>query len=354
VTATITSPALSTESSNLTVTTGLPASNAFSIAVGAPGYNSLACPNVEAYGIDLIAVPVTVQLADRYNNPAPNQTSVAFTTNGGHIDGSCTTPLSSTTVDGECQVTWTSANPRPGTGSTPPTYRNGRVEILATAIGEESFDDVNSTGYYQAGDPFSNLGEPYLDANESGAYVKGDPFDNYFNTGSYVGPSGSFIGITCTSTSCTESTLGIGVEHLIIMSTTGARAYLSTSSPTTFVNVSGGVSIAAGTTGAFYLLVTDQNGNPMAAGTQISATATSSAGSVTVGGSGSSVLTGCNSSGGPTTSYYTIPGGMKVGGDVTSVGLTAAATAGNGSITIQVLSPESKSITTFGIPVAVN
>jgi hypothetical protein len=262
-----------------------------------------------------------------------------------------------TSGDGECKVTWTSANPRPGTSSTPPTYRNGRVQILATAIGEESFDDVNSTGYYQSGDPFSNLGEPYLDANESGAYVKGDPFDNYFNTGSYVGPSGSFIGITCTSTSCSEATLGIGVEHLIIMSTTGAQAYLSTSSPTSFVSLSGGVSIAAGTTGGFYLLVTDQNGNPMAAGTQISATATTSAGTVTVGGTGSSVLTGCNSTGGPTTSYYTIPtgsGSTKVGGDVTSVSLAAAATAGNGSITIQVLSPESKAISTFGISVVVH
>ena len=83
VTATIASPALSTQSSNLTVTTGLPASGAFSIAVGAPSYGTLACPNVEAYDIDLVTVPVTVQLADRYNNPAPDGTAVAFTTTAG-------------------------------------------------------------------------------------------------------------------------------------------------------------------------------------------------------------------------------------------------------------------------------
>ena len=103
VTATIASPALSTQSSNLTVTTGVPASGAFSIAVGEPDYTTLACPNVESYGTDLITVPITVQLADRYNNPAPDGTSVAFTTNGGHVGGSCTTPSSPTTPgDGIC------------------------------------------------------------------------------------------------------------------------------------------------------------------------------------------------------------------------------------------------------------
>ncbi len=63
VTANIASPpALSTQSSVLTVTTGLPASRAFSLAVGAPTYangtSTLACPNVEAYGTDLVTVPI--------------------------------------------------------------------------------------------------------------------------------------------------------------------------------------------------------------------------------------------------------------------------------------------------------
>jgi hypothetical protein len=357
VTATISSPALSTQSSALTVTTGIPTSGAFSIAVGAPSYGTLACPNVESYGIDLVTVPITVQLADRYNNPAPDGTSVAFTTNGGHVDGSCTTPLA-TAGDGECKVNWTSANPRPTTSSTPKVYRNGRLEVLATAIGEESFDDVNSSGYYQAGDPFSDLGEPYLDANESGAYVVGDYFLNYYNMSSYQGPSGKFVGITCTASSCSTSTLAIGVEHLLIMSTSNANAYLSVSSPTTFTSLSSGVSIphsaaspAAPNTGSFGILITDQNGNPMPAGTTI---AVSSGLTVGINGSGSSVTTGCNSSGGPTTSYYTIPGGATVGGDVAVIGLTAPTSAGSGSITVTVTAPESKSTTTFGIPVTIS
>jgi hypothetical protein len=358
VTATISSPALSTESSNLTVTTGLPASNAFSIAVGAPSYVSLACSNVEAYGIDLIAVPVTVQLADRYNNPAPDGTSVAFTTNGGHIGGSCTTPLASP-GDGECLVTWTSANPRPGTSSTPPTYRNGRAQILATAIGEESFDDVNSTGYYQAGDPFSDLGEPYLDANESGAYVKGDYFLDYYNTGTYQGPSGKFIGITCTASACSESTLAIGVEHQLIMSTSGALVFVYDSTSAKFIPANTtSVSLAASPAPpaapnsiGLNILVVDTNGNAMAAGTTVAITTSIG----TLSGAGATYTVGCNTSGGPgsdSPNPTTLAAPLNnVGGNVTGVQLTAPSSAGSGSITITVTSPQSKSITSPSIQV---
>jgi hypothetical protein len=255
-------------------------------------------------------------------------------------------------------VTWTSANPRPSsTTSTPKVFRNGRAEILATAIGEESFDDVNSSGFYQAGDPFSDLGEPYLDANESGAYVLGDYFLNYYNMSTYQGPSGKFVGIICTASSCSTSTLAIGVEHLLVMSTSNANAYLSVSSPTTFTSLSSGVSIphsaaspAAPNTGSFGVLITDQNGNAMAAGSTI---AVASGLAVTINGSGTTVTTGCNGSGGPTTSYYTIPGGLTAGGDVVVVGLTAPTSAGSASITVTVTSPESKSTTTFSIPVTI-
>jgi hypothetical protein len=177
VTASIASPAHSTQSRALTVTTGLPTSGAFSIAVGAPSYGGPACPNVEAYDVNLVTVPVTVQLADRYNNSAPDGTSVAFVTDGGNIlVGSCTTPLAAA-GDGSCKVTWVSADPRPstsGAGGYNPSFRNGRAMILATAIGEESFNDPTQSGFYQLGDSFSDLGEPYLDDNESGAFVTGD------------------------------------------------------------------------------------------------------------------------------------------------------------------------------------
>jgi hypothetical protein len=89
----------------------------------------------------------------------------------------------------------------------------------------------------------------------------------------------------------------------------------------------------------------------MAAGTTISVSS-----SLTVGidGSATSVTTGCNDSGGPTTSYYTIPGGHTVGGDVLQISLTAPTSAGSASISINVTSPESKSITPFLVPVTIN
>jgi hypothetical protein len=141
------------------------------------------------------------------------------------------------------------------------------------------------------------------------------------------------------------------------MSTSNANAYLSVSSPTTFSALSSGVSIAASApspaapnTGSFGVLITDANGNAMAAGTTI---AVSSGLTVGINGTNASVTTGCNASGGPTTSYYTIPGGLTVGGDVVVIGITAPTSPGNASVTLTVTSPESKSTTTFLIQVTV-
>jgi hypothetical protein len=342
----------------------LPASGSFSIAVGAPSYTPLACPNVETYGTDLIQVPFTVQLADRYNNPAPDGTAVTFVTNGGHITGSCTTPSSASSPgDGTCAVNWTSAQPRPNTSSTPPVFRNGRATVLATAIGEESFDDVHQTGYYEAGDPFSDLGEPYLDANESGAYVLGDYFLNFYNAPTYEGPSGTFKGITCSGTTCTATTLAIGASHLLIMSTSGAQIFMSTTSGPAFTNstplslTKSPAAPAAPNTGTVAILVTDGNGNPMAAGTTVSVTADTSIG--TLSGTGTSYTVGCNSSGGPGDSPFMIPNAktgvsnVPVGGNAEAVTLTAPTNAGSGNITVTVTSPQSKTITPFTIPVTI-
>ncbi len=342
VTASIASPALSTQSGVLTVTTGLPTSNAFSISVGAPSYasNGPACPNVEAYSLYQITVPITVQLADRYANPAPDGTAVAFTSSGGVIVGSCTTPLA-TPGDGACKVTWTSGNPLPDPANAPPSYRKGRAMILATAIGEEYFDDVSGSGYYVAGDPFADLGEPYRDDNENGKYDLGEHYLDFNHNGTRDGPSGQFIGITCTGStpgaSCSTSTLAIGASHLLIMSTSGASISSSVSSISIAHSVSGGATSAT----SFTFSVQDTNGNPMAAGTTVSVGADSGIGSV----SGQTSWTiGCRSGGGP--------GGS--GADTLGVTFTAGTSAGaSGSITISVTSPGTKTVSQAVIPVNV-
>ncbi len=339
--ATGSSPSFSTESSQLTVTTGLPASNAFSIAVGAPSYatSGPACANVEAYDLDLITVPVTVQLADRYGNPATDGTAVAFTSSGGHIVGSCVTPLA-TPGDGECQVTWTSANPRPGPASAPPAFRNGRAMILATANGEESFDDVNGNGYWDPGEPFTNLGEPYRDDNENGQYDLGEYFLDFDKNGVWTPPpnpaGNNFKGITCSGGTCTDVPWAIGVSHLIIMSTGGAQILTNPGS----VTVTHG---SPGTSQGISIAIEDLNGNPMAAGTTV-AISTSIG---TLSGQ-TSWTVGCRGAEGG-------PGGLPgYASDTTALTLTGGSTAGGGNITVTVTSPGSKGITTVGIPVTVN
>lgn len=259
VTASIATPALSTQSGILAVTTGLPASNAFSMAV--------TCPNVEALNVDGVNVPVTVRLADRYNNPAPDGTTVAFTSSGGHIDGSCTTPSDSNHKnDGTCSVNWVSANPRPTPMSTPPSKRTGRVLVLGTAIGEESFNDSNANGFYDSGEVFKDLGEPYRDDNESNAYEMGEYFLDFNRDGVRNPGSGSFVGITCNgsgpSATCSSSTLAIGASSLIIM---------SGGNPDGVVPASGTSlgTIAANATKTYTFLFQDINNNPLPAATKI-------------------------------------------------------------------------------------
>jgi len=359
VTASIASPALSTQSSQLTVSTGLPASGAFSMAVGAPNYGSqatvkLACPNVETWNIDGVTVPMTVYLADRYNNPVPDGTSVAFTTDGGLIAGSCTTPLA-TPGDGQCAATWTSANPRPGLDTVtglldltygyptgyPPLLEAGRATVLATTIGEESFTDINGSGFWQTGDPFVNLGDPWRDDNENGVYDSGEYYLDFVQSGHWQAGSGSFVGITCTGitagSTCSTSTLAISASHLIIMSTSNANVTLITSGPyatSGFTGGASGLSIAAGGGGVISFDVADLHNNSMAAGTSVSVSfSNTTAGTI---GSGGGFTIGCDS---------------EVGGQIFQTTFNAVA-AGNGTLTITVASP-SGSTTIYNIPITI-
>lgn len=346
VTASIASPALSTQSSELTVTTGIPASDSFSIAVGSPQYgsggvgNPPACPNVEAYDTDGVIVPVTVRLSDRYNNPVLDGTAVTFYTNGGQIVGSCTTK------GGACTANWTSSNPRPLTNSdNPPLKANGRVMILATAIGEESFVDTNGDGFWESPEQFSDLGEPYDDANESNAYDTGEYFLDYNHNGARDQPSHQFVGITCTGTdassTCATNTLAIGASHLLIMSTALAQIPKdpTTGSPevsfTGFTQdpSNGRLDIPVNGSGSITFTIADLNGNPIPAGSTVDVLVDSGVGKVS--GTSGSFTEGCSTS---------------VGGDTFTGYISGATAAGTGNITIQVMSAGTKSLTTFNFP----
>ena len=276
----------STQSSLLTVTTGLPTSRGFSIAMESH--------NVEGYDWDGVTSKVTVILSDRYGNPAPDGTAVAFTTDGGQIGGSCNTS------GGTCNVTWTSANPRPAPATAspypnpgvPPSSAYGRATILATVIGEETFNDANGDGFYDNNEVYDNLGEPYRDDNQNGQYdnsnqasqngLGGEYFldfgtasgdgtqQNQLRDGSY----GTFMGITCTGTtasdSCSKKTLALGATANISMSTSTANPTVNVGKTTGLIlGGTADISLAAGSTGTLAVNVQDRYGNSMPAGTTV-------------------------------------------------------------------------------------
>ncbi len=174
---------LSTVSDILAVTTGLPDQDSISL--------SSSTLNVAgAMNLDDLTAEITVRMADKFNNPVPDGTAAVFTTEFGVIGDSCTT------VDGKCTVDWISQSPRfPGSNgdlirtieNTPcpsskvkgygpcpadlGTIRAGRSTLLVTAIGEESFADVNGNGKYDQEEKFGNLPEAFIDHNEDGVFT---------------------------------------------------------------------------------------------------------------------------------------------------------------------------------------
>lgn len=299
VTARIASPNISTQSNQLTITTGIPDTDSFSLAVQ--------CTNVEAFNIDGVVVPVTARLSDRFNNPVPDGTAVAFTSEGGQIVAQCTTG-DLVPGSGACAVDWTSSNPRPMT----PANGVGRVTVLATAIGEDSFVDTNSNGFFDSGEAFANLGEPYRDNDESLAFESGEFFLDFDNSGSRSAGDGAFSGVTCTGTgagaTCNLTTTAIGAQTLIIMSTSGAVI----TGPTT-------AAVAPGLSIPLSYNIKDGNGNAMPNGTAVEVT------------TDFGTLTGLTS--------FAIPcDGSRLGSNA-NVTLKAPAGAGSGTVTVKVTSP---------------
>jgi hypothetical protein len=260
VTATVqsTTPAISTQSNQLTVSTGIPTQNAFSLAV--------ACHNVEALNTDGVTVAVTARLADRFSNPVADGTAVTFNSEGGHIQPSCQT-TSNATESGFCTVNWVSANPRPTVGA---GGRAGRSTILGMAIGEESFVDGNGNGAFDNGETFTDLAERYRDDNGDGIYNAGEFFYDFNNDGVRNAADGIFNGVLCNDTSgrcdTSKQSTGIATSNLIIMSgSTPNHVLPAAGSPLADASKAAGLA-------TYLFLVQDVNNNPMPAGTVVSAT----------------------------------------------------------------------------------
>ncbi|MDT0629374.1 Ig-like domain-containing protein [Alteromonas sp. W364] len=216
---------LQTQSDLLTVNTGLPDQNSFSLS-----FSNL---NPEAFSQNGEQVTVTASLADTFNNPVPDGTAVSFTTEGGSIEPSCLT------TSGVCSVVWTSSNPRPS---------DGRVTILATAIGHETLVDSNGNNVYDDADGaaitsnngsgldfvfpsrsgFVDLSEAWRDDNENRVKDSNEVFLDFDNSGVFEGQNGLFDGPQCTGSACGEASLHVRSAQVLVMSQSAALISVST------------------------------------------------------------------------------------------------------------------------------
>jgi hypothetical protein len=147
-----TNPPLTTVSSILVVSNGVPDQAHFSL--------STEIGNCEGWSIDQLCSNVNVILGDHFGNPVPDGTAVNFSAEGGNIGASCVTK------DGRCSVPLYSSNPRPS---------GGRVTVLAYALGEENLVDNNGNNVYDSGDSFMDKSpDIFRDDNENGSWNAGE------------------------------------------------------------------------------------------------------------------------------------------------------------------------------------
>lgn len=318
--------AIQTQSNQLTISTGLPHQFGFSIAASTL--------NPEFYDRDNEEITLSVNASDRFGNPVPDNTSVSFYTEKGVgvITPSCLT------VNGTCSVTLRSGGNRIG------LVGLGRGKVLAVAVGEESFDDVNGDGWFSDGDILTtDLPEAYLDANESLAYNAGEQFIDFNNSGTYSGSDGKFNGKGCNASSCgTPNTINVFDEIEIIWSgsdvTPSWKDINDIAINSVVIPPDVSTNCSAGKSTQVIFAPTDQFGNVLPAGTTISFE--SSNGSIT------------------SDSSFTVPSTVKptsytltIASDATYDSGICTNTVVTGALTVKVTLPKSGTILPFSIPV---
>ena len=262
-----------TQSDLLTVNTGLPDQNSFTLTA-----DNL---NPEAFNINEQEVNLVVRLADTFNNPVPDGTAVSFTAEGGSIDGSCTT------VSGACGVTWVSANP---------TVPDHRITILATAIGHETLFDSNGNNIYDDADGgaidddtdsgfgnslygqtgFVDISEAWRDDDEDGVRDAGEIFLDYNANGNFDAPDTLFNGPQCTGSNCATdeaSTMHVRRALVLVTSSSAAQIDIINNSAaiiaSNYQGTTGSSAIPRNATQSFTLVFADTARQPIASGSSI-------------------------------------------------------------------------------------
>jgi hypothetical protein len=243
-------PTIFSQSNVLTITTGLPTQDFFSLSVQTY--------NIEGWVYDGVTSTLTVIASDRLGNPVPDGTAINFVTEGCQIQ-----PASCTTASGTCTVTFRSAELRPS---------DGRVTILAYAVGEKSFVDGNGNNIYDAStspaETFYDLGDLYIDANENGTWDTGEQFYlPYSSAGSVACQSqpggtalpGNYADVPSKTNTCTGTWGNNYVRRDTVIVLSGS---VPTISPDT-------VTMGSKCIKSINLTLKDVNNNPMPEGTTI-------------------------------------------------------------------------------------
>lgn len=240
----VSAPTVFTTSKNLTVASGPPSQNHFSLSVETF--------NIEGWNMDGSGTKLTVRVADRQGNPVPDGTVINFTAEGGQVAPSCAT-VRDASGHAVCSVAFISQNPRP---------YDGRVSVLAYAEGLKEYIDVNGNNAYDAGiDTLVDIGDAYRDDNENGQYDVGEFVIPKSGAVACAGAGGASPARANTCTGATTQATTVRQQAVLLFASSSASLTLTTAatpvSPT-FVTVR--------VNSADHLLL------PMPAGTTISAT----------------------------------------------------------------------------------
>lgn len=319
---------ISTQSNQLIVSTGIPDQDSMSLS-------ATEIFPIGAWNYDGIESQVTIRMADAFNNPPPDGTAVTFTTEGGAIVSGCPTDA------GACTVKWVSQAPRPIRNSTNNSVerilcvdnlgnevldadacageRAGRITVLATAIGNESFIDANGNGYFDktidifrtyndGGDcdanvpyssaktpanssiiPCDDLVEAYLDKNENGNRDTNEEFTDFNKDNAHSIANGMYNGVLCQveGDGCTKTGVTIREDLLLIMNSTNmlyrngvfpfinnnVKLKVTPQGSSSSAAASSGASSSAGNGGpdfeTIWFLMADENGHGLPAGTTL-------------------------------------------------------------------------------------
>ena len=216
VRATLVSSGISSFSSNLAVAVGLPSQQNFSLSQGTK--------NIEGYDLDGVTNTYTVIASDRLGNPVPADTAINFIAEGGQVQAIRFTTLANGLAS--ATANFQTSSPRPA---------DGRVTVLAYALGEESFLDTNGDNVYSPGEDFQDLGDVFLDRLFNGSFnVAQDQFISLSITGTAAcrnANAAGLLGLQADSPSRALSITGAAINSCVAG---WGRAYVRKASHTVF------------------------------------------------------------------------------------------------------------------------